>query len=131
MVEGVCFLAALIGRFGRRGTAVVGMLIEVPAAAEHEFGPPEMQLESQAPPGLLEVDGLAPPVVDVEELEMPIGDLRGDQVDDAVECAGQLPVLRAGDEVADLPFGRHLSEMPLRRARDPRLRCTHRRGGRQ
>ena len=56
----------------------------------------------QAPPGLLEEDGLARSVVDVEELEMPIGELRGDQVDDDVECAGQLP-LRAGDGAQDLP----------------------------
>eukprot|EP00614_Pseudopedinella_elastica_P002255 CAMPEP_0172588044 /NCGR_PEP_ID=MMETSP1068-20121228/7006_1 /TAXON_ID=35684 /ORGANISM="Pseudopedinella elastica, Strain CCMP716" /LENGTH=37 /DNA_ID= /DNA_START= /DNA_END= /DNA_ORIENTATION= len=34
---------------------------------------------------------------DVEELEMLIGELRGDQVSDDVECAGQLRV-RAGDE---------------------------------
>eukprot|EP00614_Pseudopedinella_elastica_P014930 CAMPEP_0172581556 /NCGR_PEP_ID=MMETSP1068-20121228/792_1 /TAXON_ID=35684 /ORGANISM="Pseudopedinella elastica, Strain CCMP716" /LENGTH=78 /DNA_ID=CAMNT_0013374579 /DNA_START=1 /DNA_END=237 /DNA_ORIENTATION=- len=78
------------------------MLNEVPAAVEHEFGPPAVQCESQAPPDLLEEDGLAHPVVDVEELEMPIGELRGDQVNDDVECAGQLRV-RAGDEAQDVP----------------------------
>ena len=57
---------------------------EVPAAVEHEFGPPAVQCESQAPPGLLEEDGLARPVVDVEELEMPIGELKGDQVNDKI-----------------------------------------------
>ena len=51
---------------------------------------------------LLEEDGLARPVVDVEELGMPIGELRGDQVDDDVECAGQLRI-RAGDEAQGLP----------------------------
>ena len=61
-----------------------------------------MQCEPQAPPDLLEEDGLARPVVDVEELEMPIGELRGDQVDDDVECARQLRV-RAGDEAQDIP----------------------------
>ena len=33
---------------------------------------------------------------------MPIGELRGDQVNGDVECAGQLRV-RAGDEAQDLP----------------------------
>ena len=61
-----------------------------------------MQCESRAPPDLLEEDGLAHPMVDVEELEMPIGELRGDQVDDDVECAGQL-CARAGDEAQGLP----------------------------
>ena len=41
--EGVCFLAVLIGRFGRRGTGLVGILSEVPAAVGHEFGPPAVQ----------------------------------------------------------------------------------------
>ena len=41
-------------------------------------------------------------MADVEELEMPIGELRGDQVNDDVECAGQLRV-RAGDEAQGLP----------------------------
>ena len=79
------------------------MPYEVPAAAEHEFGPPAVQCESQAPPGLLGEDGIARPVVHVEELEMPVGDeSRVDQVGDGVECAGQLCV-RAGDEAHDLP----------------------------
>ena len=60
-----------------------------------------MQCESQAPPGLLEEDGLARSVVDVEELEVLIGELRDDQIGDDVECAGQLRV-RAGDEAQDL-----------------------------
>ena len=34
---------------------------------------------------------------------MPIGEFRGDHVDDAVECAGELPV-RTGDETHDLPW---------------------------
>ena len=50
---------------------------------------------------MLEEDALASRVVDVEELRMIYGELRGDQVDDAVECAGQLRV-RAGDETHDL-----------------------------
>ncbi len=33
-------------------------------------------------------DGLAHPMVDVKELEVLIGELRGDQVNDGVECAG-------------------------------------------
>ena len=49
------------------------------------------------PSDLLEGDGLARPVVGVEELEMPIGRSRGDQVGDDVECAGQLRV-RACDK---------------------------------
>ena len=61
-----------------------------------------MQCESQAPPDLLEEDELALPMADVEELEMPIGELRGDQIGVCVECAGQLRV-RAGDEAQDLP----------------------------
>jgi hypothetical protein len=81
---------------------LVGRLNEVPAAVEHEFGPPAVQCKSQAPPDLLEEDGLAHPMVDVEELGMPIGELRGDQVNDDVECAGHLRV-RAGDEAQDLP----------------------------
>ena len=78
------------------------MLNEVPAATEHRFSPPAVQCESQAPPDLLEEDGLARPVADVEELEMPIGELRGDRFDDDVECAGQ-PRVRAGDEAQDAP----------------------------
>ena len=57
---------------------MVGMLNEVPAAAEREFGPPAVKCESQAPPDLLEKDRLAHPVVDVRELGMPISELRGD-----------------------------------------------------
>ena len=102
VVEGVCLLAVLIGRLGRHGAGLVRVLNEVPAAVEHEFGPPAVQCESQAPPDLLEEDGLAHPMVDVEELEMLIGELRGDQVNDDVECAGQLRV-RAGDKGQDLP----------------------------
>ena len=94
VVEGACLLVVLIGRFGRRGTGLVGMLIEVPASVGHELGPPAVQCESQAPPDLLEEDELtlARPVVDVEELEMHIGELRGDQVDDDVECDRQIRV---------------------------------------
>ena len=65
VVEGVCLLAVLIGRLGRRGTGLVGVLGEVTAAAEHEFGSHAVQCESQAPSGLLEEDGLVRPVVDV------------------------------------------------------------------
>ena len=102
VVESVFLLVVLIGRLGRHGTGLVGVLNEDPAAVEHEFGPPEVQCDSQAPPGPLEEDGLARPVVDVGELEMPIGELRGDQVDGVVECARQLRV-RAGDEAQDMP----------------------------
>ena len=35
VVEGACLLVALIGRLGRRGTGLVGMPNEVPAAVEH------------------------------------------------------------------------------------------------
>ena len=79
---------------------MVGVLNEVPAAVGHEFGPPAVQCEPQAPPDMLKEVGLARPVVDVEEPEMLIGELRGDQVDDGVECAGQLRV-RAGDLAQD------------------------------
>ena len=65
VVGGVCLLVVLIGRFGRRGTGLVGMLIEVPASVGHELGPPAVQCESQAPPDLLEEDELAHPMVDV------------------------------------------------------------------
>ena len=41
-------------------------------------------------------------MVNVEELEIPIGEFRGDQVGDDLKCTGQLRV-RAGDEVQDLP----------------------------
>ena len=40
-------------------------------------------------------------MVDVEELEMPIGEMRGYQVDDNMECVGQL-CAGAGDEAQDL-----------------------------
>ena len=87
VVKGVCLLVVLIGRLGRHGTGLVGLLNEAQAAVEHEFGPPAVQCESQAPLGLLEEDGLARPAVDVEELEMPIGELRSDQVLNDSECA--------------------------------------------
>ena len=64
---------------------MVGVLKEVSAAAEHLFDPPAVLCEYPASPGLLEEDGLARPVVDVQELEMTIGELRGDQVDEDVE----------------------------------------------
>ena len=102
VVEGVCLLAVLIGRLGHHGAGLVGVLNEIPAAVEHEFGPPAVQCESQAPTGLLEEDGLAGPMADVEEPEMLIGELRGDEVNDDVERAGQLRV-RAGDEAQDIP----------------------------
>ena len=41
-------------------------------------------------------------MVDVEEMMILIGELKGDQVDDDVECAGQLRAC-AGDEAQDLP----------------------------
>ena len=41
-------------------------------------------------------------MVDVEELEVLIGELRGDQVNNEIECTGKLRV-RAGDEAHDLP----------------------------
>ena len=37
VVEGACLLVVLIGRLGRRGTGLVGMPNEVPAAVEHEL----------------------------------------------------------------------------------------------
>ena len=45
MVEGACLLVVLIGRLGRRGTVLVGVLGEVPAAVEHGFGPPAVHCE--------------------------------------------------------------------------------------
>ena len=102
MVESACLLVVLIGRLGRHATGLVGVLNEVTAAVEHGFCPPAVQFESQAPPDLLEEDGLARPVVDGEELVVLTGELRGDEVDDGVECVGQLRV-RAGDEAQDLP----------------------------
>ena len=98
----MCLLIALIGRLGRRGTGFVGMLNEVPVAAGNEFGPPAMQCGSKAPPDLQEENGLARLVVDVEELEMRIGVLTGDQLEGDVECAGKL-CLRVCDEVRGLP----------------------------
>ena len=86
MVEGVCLLVVLIGRFGRHGAGLVGMLNEIPAAVEHEFGPPAVQGKSQTPPDLLKEDGLAHPMVDVKELKGLIGELHGDQVNDGVKC---------------------------------------------
>ena len=75
MVEGVCLLIVLVGRIGRHGAGLAGMLNEVPAAAKHEFGAPAVQCKSQAPPDLLEEDGLAHPMVDVKELEVLFGEL--------------------------------------------------------
>ena len=102
VVEGVCLLAVLICRLGRHGTGLVGMLNDVPAAAEYEPGPPAVQCVSQAPPGFLEEDGLALSMVNVGELGMLIGELRGDRVGDDVECARQLRA-RAGDKAQHLP----------------------------
>ena len=102
VVRGVCLLVVLIGRLGRHGAGLVGMLNEVPAVAEHEFDPPAVQCKFQTPPDLLEEDELAHSMADVEEPEMPIGELRGDQVDNDVEFAGQLRA-RAGDEAQDVP----------------------------
>ena len=102
MEEGACLLVLLIGRLGRHGTGLVGMLNEVSAAVEHEFGPPAVKYESRVLPDLLEEDELARPVVDVEELNLFIGELRGDQVGDDMECAGRLRV-RAGEKAHDLP----------------------------
>ena len=59
VVEGVCLLVVLIGRLGRHGAGLVLMMNEIPVAVEHGFGPPAVQCESQAPPDLLEEDGLA------------------------------------------------------------------------
>ena len=68
VVEGVCLLAVLIGHLGCHEAGFVGMVNEFPAAADHEFGPPAVQSESQAPPEMLEEDELTSLVVDVEEL---------------------------------------------------------------
>ena len=51
---------------------------------------------------MLEEYGLARPVVDIEELGVLIGELRGDQAGDDVECAEHLRV-HAGDEAHYLP----------------------------
>ena len=56
MVEGVYLLVVLIGRLGHHGAGLIGVLNEVPAVVENEFGPPAVQFESQAPPDLLEED---------------------------------------------------------------------------
>ena len=70
VVERVCLLVVLVGRLGRHGAGLVGVLNEVQAAVEHEFGSTAVQCKSQAPPDLPEEDGLAYPMVDVEEQEM-------------------------------------------------------------
>ena len=62
VVVGARLLVILIGCLGRHGAGLFGMLNEVPAAFEKEFGPPAVQCMSQALPDLLEVDGLARPV---------------------------------------------------------------------
>ena len=107
VVEGVCLLVVLIGRLGRHETGLVGairVLNKAPATVVYEFAPLAVQCESRAPPGLLEENELARPVadVDVEELKVLIGKLRGDQDDDGLVCAGQIHV-RAGDEAHGLP----------------------------
>ena len=102
VVEGVCLFVVRLGRLGRHGAGLDGVLNDVPEAVGYEFGPPAVQCESQAHPELLEEDGLAHPMVDVEEMEVLIGELRGDQVNDNAECVGQLRV-RAGDEAQDVP----------------------------
>ena len=56
VVKSVRLLVVLIGRLGRRGTGVVGVLNEVSGAVGHELGPPAVQCESQAPPDLPEED---------------------------------------------------------------------------
>ena len=76
VVEGVCPLVVLIGHLGRHGAELVGMLNEVPAAAEHEFGPPAVQCESQAPPDLLEEDGLGRSVGEFLDLSASRSTLR-------------------------------------------------------
>ena len=38
VVEGVCLLVVLIGRLGRHGAGLVGMLNKIPAAVDHESG---------------------------------------------------------------------------------------------
>ena len=59
VVDGVFLLVVLIGRLGRHGAGLVGVLNEVPAGAEYKFGLPAVQCEFYAPPALLEDDGLA------------------------------------------------------------------------
>ena len=75
VVGGACLLVVLTGRLGRYGTGLVGILNEIPTAAEHEFGPPAVQCESQVPPDLLEEDGLTRSVADVEVLGVLVGEL--------------------------------------------------------
>ena len=101
VVGGVCLLVVLIGRLGRHGAGLDGVLNEVPAAAGHKLGPPAVQCESRALPNLLEEDERARPVVDVEELGMLIGKLREDQIGVDVECVGQFRV-RTDDEAQGL-----------------------------
>ena len=48
VAEGACLLVVLIGRLGSHGAGLVGVLNEVPAAVEHEFGPLAVQ-EVQVP----------------------------------------------------------------------------------
>ena len=82
----------------------VGWDAEVPAAVEHEFGPPAAQCKSQALSDLPERDGLARPLAHVGELGVFIGELRGDRVVNNRECAGNI-LERACDEARDLPRG--------------------------
>ena len=58
VLEGAGLLVVFIGSLGRHGTGLVGMLNKVPAAVGHEFDPPAVQCESQAPPDLLKKHGL-------------------------------------------------------------------------
>ena len=67
MVEGVCLLLVLIGRLGRHGTGLVGMLNEVPAEVEHKFGPPAVQCDSQLELELIQTHMAQKPVLRVEE----------------------------------------------------------------
>ena len=66
MVEGVCLLVVLIGRLGRHGTGLVGVLNEVPAAVEYEFGPPAVQCESELELELIQNHMTQKPVLRVE-----------------------------------------------------------------
>ena len=72
--EGLRLITVLVGRLGRRGTGLVGIPNEVQAAVGHEFGPSAVQCESKAPLEMLEANGSARPVVDVEELGVIIGE---------------------------------------------------------
>ena len=102
VVEGVCHLVVLTGRLGRLGTGLVWVLGEYPGSGRAFVWLTGVQRESQAPRDLLEEDGLACPVVDVEELGLHISELRGNHTGDAVESSRQLS-LRAGDETHFLP----------------------------